>query len=108
MPQKQPPARIAVSRGAEAAALSEATVDDAAGLDRTPEAGPAGPRIELVLGREQRLARGDVDVEPVLVVVPEGVAERRLGAGALRDLVLGRRQRAAELLVGGLRKLPFG
>src|SRR5262245_47860756 len=74
-------------------------------LERLREARPAGARIELVDGGEQRLARQDVDVDPGLVMVPELVAKRRLGRAALRDFVLGRRQLRldfgfARLLVG--------
>src|SRR5262249_46782066 len=64
------------------------------------EAGPAGARVELVGGREQRLAGNDVDVDSGLVVVPELVPERRLGATALGDLVLHGGQRRPQLPVG--------
>lgn len=57
-------------------------------LNGTREARPSGAAVELVGGREQRLAGHHVDVDPRLVVVPIRVAERRLGAVLLRDPVL--------------------
>src|SRR5262245_33436195 len=61
---------------------------DVPGDDRPGEARPAGARVELVERAEEGLAGDDVDVDPGLVVVPELVAERRLGRLALRHLVL--------------------
>src|SRR5439155_5915386 len=55
---------------------------DVAGLERLREARPAGARVELVARAGQRLAGHDVDVDPVLMIVPELVLE-----GALRGLV---------------------
>src|SRR5207302_9542314 len=70
--------------------------------ERPGEARPAGARFELVERAEQRLAGHDVDVDPLLVVVPELVVERRLGALVLRDGILFGRQKLLQLRVGGL------
>ena len=63
-------------------------LDDVGRLDRPREARPAGAAVELVGRREQRLARDDVDVDAVVVVVPELVAERRARCRLLRHRVL--------------------
>src|SRR5262245_30816029 len=57
-------------------------------LDRAHEAGPSRAGLELVGRGEEWLPGHDVDVDPGLVMVPELVAERRLGGAALRHLVL--------------------
>src|SRR5262249_36937977 len=63
-------------------------LDDVLLLEWPREARPPGARVELVERAEERLARDDVDVDAGLLVVPEGVPERRLGRLVLRDLVL--------------------
>ena len=68
--------------------LAILATDDVFVLERPREARPAGARVELVEGAEERLARGDVDVDARLLVVPEGVAEGRLGRLVLSDFVL--------------------
>ena len=65
--------------------LRSRLLDDVRGLDRAGEARPAGSAVELVGRREQRLARDDVDVDAVVVVVPVLVAERGFGAVLLGD-----------------------
>src|ERR1035437_1540295 len=51
------------------------------------EAGPSGPGVELVPAREEGEAADDARVEPLLVVVEEGAAERRLRPRLLGDPV---------------------
>src|ERR1700722_17512736 len=68
------------------------SLDHVAGLDRHGEARPAGAAVVLVDRCEQRLTGHDVDVDAGLLVVPELVLERRLGALLLGDPVLLRRQ----------------
>src|ERR1700730_11844610 len=67
-------------------------LDDVAVIDRLGEARPAGAAVELVDGREQRLARDDVDVKTGLVVIPVLTRERRFGAALLSYLLLLGRQ----------------
>ena len=73
---------------------------DVVRLDRLDEARPAGAGVELVGRGEERLARDHVHVDAGLVVVPELVAERRLGGAALGDVVLLGGELALELGVG--------
>src|SRR2546428_6412746 len=77
-----------------------AVLRDVVRLDRLDEARPAGARVELVGGGEERLPRDHVHVDAGLVVVPERVPERRLGGATLGDVVLFRRQPALELGIG--------
>src|SRR5262245_33092603 len=77
-------------------------LDHVGWLQRSGEAGPAGAAVELVVRAEEWLSRGDVHVDPGLVVVPVLVLKRRLGARLLGDLVLQRRQTAAQLVIARL------
>src|SRR5690606_31183016 len=61
------------------------------------EAGPAGAGFELVERAEQRFAGHHVDVNARLLVVPVGIAERRLGAALLGDVELLGREPAAKV-----------
>src|SRR5438876_4962142 len=65
---------------------------DVGGFERPHEARPPGAGIELVGGGEQGLAGNHIDVDPGLVVIPELVAERRVGRAAAGDVVLHARQ----------------
>ena len=53
-------------------------------VDGAGEARPSGAGIELVFGREERLARHDIHVDSCFLVVPV-----RVGEGSLRPVVLG-------------------
>src|SRR5208283_5406672 len=50
--------------------------DDEFRLDRLGETGPAGAAVELVAAVKQRGVAADRKKDPILVVVPIGVAER--------------------------------
>jgi hypothetical protein len=52
-------------------------LDDISGLERPRETRPAGAAIELVEGREERLAGNDIDVEAWVFVVPVFVGKGR-------------------------------
>ena len=71
-------------------------------FQRLGETGPAGPGIVLVTGTEQGLPGGDIDVNPLPLVVPVLVLKRRLRAVALSDLILHFRQFFPQGLVIGL------
>jgi len=70
--------------------------------DRFEETGPAGARVELGQGREQRQPATDARVDAVALVVEQGAAERPLGAMCAGDAVLLGRQPGDPL---GLRAL---
>src|SRR6202030_239447 len=55
---------------------------------RLKEAGPAGARLELGVGREQRLTATHALVDTVVVTVPVLTGERPLGAGLPGNLEL--------------------
>ncbi len=57
-------------------------------INRFREARPAAVGVKLVQTAEQWLPADDVNVYALLLVVPELVPERRLGATLLRDMVL--------------------
>src|ERR1700753_855270 len=61
-------------------------------FDRLCEAGPAGPAIKFIEGREQWLSRHHLDVEPGLLVIPVFILERALCPVGLRYSVLFWRQ----------------
>ena len=52
------------------------------------EARPAATGIEFVEGTEQWIAGNDVDVESVLMIIPEFVVKSGFGRGFLGDAVL--------------------
>ena len=61
---------------------------DVTGLEGPGKARPSGSRLVLFPGAEQRLSGHDVDVDPLLVVAPVLISERRLGSILLGDLEL--------------------
>ena len=65
---------------------------DVFSFDRLGEARPARAALVLVRRAEEGLAADDIDVDAIFLVVPELVAERRLGPFLLGDRVLQRRQ----------------
>src|SRR5262245_25096554 len=71
-------------------------------VERLREARPARSRLELVRRREEGLARDDVHVDPLPMLVPVLVVESALGPVLLRDAVLNGRQLLAKILRGGL------
>src|SRR4029453_8391573 len=89
--------------GARREELRVLTLRDMGLLDRLREAGPAGAGVELVTRAEKRLPRHNVDVEPLLMVVPVLVAERQLGALVLRHLILLRAEPVLQIRVARLR-----
>ena len=72
-------------------------IPDVLGQQRTREARPAGARVKLVKGTEQRFAGHDVDVNAGVVVVVKWIAEAALGSATLRDIKLLRSERRFEL-----------
>jgi hypothetical protein len=58
--------------------------------ERLAEAGPPATGIEFVKRTEKRFAGNNVDVNAGFMIVPEFVAERRLGVGVLSYLELHR------------------
>src|SRR5690606_8104689 len=88
---------LATHLGARHVQLVVRAFDDVARLQRTREARPAAAAVVLVERGEQRLAGDHVDVDPGLLVVPELVAERRLGRLVLGDRVLHRGQACPQL-----------
>ena len=86
------------------ASVFSSTASASSGLE---EARPAGARLELRVGREQRRAAAHAHVGAVVVAVPVLAGERPLGAGLAGDLVLLGRQPLTPLVVG-LRELVFG
>ena len=68
--------------------------DDIGGYQGLGEAGPAGFRVILVGGTEQRLAGDNINVNARFLVVPVQVVKGRFGAVFLGDLVLQRGQTA--------------
>ena len=83
---------------------SSSTASAASGLE---EARPAGARLELRVGREQRRVAADAHVGAVVVAVPVLAGEGPLGAGLAGDLELGRGQALTPLGVG-LGELVWG
>ena len=83
---------LAADFGAARHQLSVDVLADVLLVDRLGEARPSGAAVVLVRGAEEWLAAHHVDVDAVFLVVPELVAERRLGAFFLGDRVLQRRQ----------------
>src|ERR1035437_1766052 len=71
-----------------------------AGHGRLGEAGPAGARVELRVGREQRGRAGRAAVDPVVVAVDVRAGEGTLGAGLAEHPVLLVRQSATPFLIG--------
>src|SRR3546814_349873 len=63
------------------------------------ETGPAAAGLELVGGREQRLARHDVDIDPSFLVAEILATSRALGSALLCDAILFRRQLGDSSLV---------
>src|SRR5436305_13002475 len=63
-------------------------LNDVRSFERPRETRPSRAAVELVEGREERLAGNHIDVEARLLVVPVFVGERALGPGSLRDAVL--------------------
>ena len=72
----------------------------ASALEGLEEARPAGARLELRVGREQRRVATDAHVGAVVVAVPVLAGEGPLGAGLAGDLELGRGQALTPLVVG--------
>ena len=92
--------RIGVGRPHLCATHTELAIHqifDVVGLQRARKAGPAGTRVKLIKGTEQRLARHDVDVNAGVVAVVKRIAEAALGAAALGNIKLLRSQLRFEL-----------
>ncbi len=84
-------------------------LDDQPRLQRPREARPAGAGVVLVARGEERLARDDVHVDPLAVVVVVLVPEGRLRALLLRHLELQRGEPLLEFLLRGLdERVPGG
>src|SRR5262249_9779109 len=88
--------------GAAHAVAAVLRVDDILGADGLEEARPAGARLELRAGGEERQGAAHAGVDAVALVVEEQPAERRLGALAARHLVLLLRELAFPLGVAFL------
>jgi len=80
-------------------------LDDFLIHERLAEAGPTATGIELIERTEERFARNDVDVEAWFVIVPEFVAEGRLGICVLSHLELHRRELLFQFVGGWLLKI---
>src|SRR5688572_13787939 len=76
-------------------------LDDISRLERPGETGPSRAGVVLVPRTEQRLARYDVHINPVFLVVPIGIVEWRFRGVLLRHFVLQRSQSPLDLVVTG-------
>ncbi len=83
-------------------------LDDFFIRERLAEARPAAPGIEFIQRTEKRFAGNDVDVNAGFVIVPEVVAEGRLGIGVLRHLKLHRGELLFQFVSGWLLKILHG
>ena len=101
-------ARCAPHLGADHAVSDVAVQRHRVGLHRLPEAGPAGPGVELGVGGEQRRTAPRTPVGAVAVVVPVRAGERPLRAALAEDLVLLGSEALAPLRVGQLHLLGHG
>src|SRR5487761_2056331 len=93
-------AQVAATAGAEDFGAGDAgrvigTLDDAAGLDGRPEAGPAGARFEFRRGTKQRVPAGRTDINSLLVIIQQSAGEGRFRAGVAQDVVSGRGEKGA-------------
>jgi len=87
--------RVAVPASHLGAVHAEACIvfrDDILRNERFGEARPAGAGFILVFRAEERLAGGDLHIDPFLVIIPVLILERRLGALLPGHVVLDRRQ----------------
>lgn len=79
-------------------------LNDVVWSERSRKARPTRTGFVFVLGAEQHFAGDDVDVDPILVIVPVLVMERRLSSLVLRDVILERGKLCAQFGVGGFTK----
>src|SRR5581483_326046 len=93
-------AAAALDLGADHAVARVLDLGDGVLVERLPEARPAGARLELGLGREERLPAADAAVGARVVVVPVSAGEGPLGALVARDLELLLRELRAPLGLG--------
>src|SRR5437763_68791 len=74
-------------------------------LDRFGETRPASAAVEFVERTEERFTADNIDINPVAVLVPIGIAEWWLGSAHLRHVILLGRQFVAQFGVRGFRGL---
>ena len=73
---------------------------NAALIDGLPKGRPSAPGVELGIRAEKLSLAPGAYVGPLLLLVEEGAGERRLGALAAEDMILGLGEALAPLVVG--------
>ena len=80
-------------------------LDDILRLKRLRETRPAGAGVILILRREERFARDNIDVDPFRMIIGIRISERRLRPLMLRYFKLLRGKFTSQFL---FRRLPEG